>query len=111
MAKTRDELKRVILEKLNVVGVGETASADDMSTIEGYLDSRIADLVAAGVINGFDFNEVPETLFDQLATHIASAAAPAYGQASSLEAEAAAEAKMRRHRRPVASTPVKPDYF
>jgi hypothetical protein len=111
MPKTREELKRTILEKLNVVGVGETAPAEDIQTVDRYIDTRVADLVASGVINGFDFAAIPETLFDPLSTHIASAASPAFGQPSSAEAEAMAEAKMRRHLRPIASTPVQPDYF
>jgi hypothetical protein len=111
MPKTRDDLKRTILEKLNVVGVGEIASAEDMQTVDCYIDTRVADLVAAGVINGFEFSAIPETIFDPLANHIASAAAPSYGQASSAEAEAMSEAKMRRHLRPTASTPATPDYF
>lgn len=111
MPRTREELKRAILAKLNVVGVGEIASAEDIQTVDLHIDTRVAHLVASGVINGFDFSAIPETMFEDVATHVASAAAPDFGQPSSADAEARAEANLRRLLRPTASTPVKPDYF
>lgn len=111
MPKTREELKRAILGKLNVVGVGEIASAEDIQVVDLHIDTRVAHLVASGVINGFDFSAIPETVFDDVATHVASAAAPDFGQPSSPDAEARAEANLRRHLRPGSSRPARPDYF
>lgn len=111
MAKTRSELQRAILGKLNVVGVGETPAAEDTSKVDEHIATTVAQLVATRILHSVDLNAIPESIFDQLATHAAASAGPDFGQARNPDAQRQAEMEIARQRVARSSEPATPDYF
>lgn len=91
MAKERADLIQEVAETLNVTGVGETMSAEDRATIDARIEPKVAELSSRGILYVPDLDDIPDEVFDALATLVAEATAPAFGQprnpASRLEAE------------------------
>lgn len=78
---TRQDLILAVLERLNVVGVGQAPAAEDIATVGARLDGQLSQLARRGVVYVQDADDLDAELIDPLATIVASACAPAYGQA------------------------------
>lgn len=94
--KTRAELVTATLEELQIIGVNETASAEDSQAVLDRMDSVFADLGARNVVLQNIASDIPDEAFDHLAAILAWRLASRFGQggnaalmARSGEAEAA----------------------
>lgn len=92
---TRQDLILAVLERLNVVGVGQAPAAEDIATVSARLDGQLAQLARRGVVYVPDADTLDEELVDPLAAIIASACAPAYGQAPNRSTVIEAENTLR----------------
>jgi len=92
---TRAELIRRTLEKLNVVGVGEVAAAEDIQTAGGHVDDALTYLSQRGVFFGGSADDLNDGGMNSLADICRNFAAASYGQAYSEDAVIAAENHLR----------------
>ena len=80
MAKTRNDLAIAALEELQVAGVDEPPSAEDLATALGVMDSVFADLAARNVTLWLIGQTIEDAQFEHLARTIASRIAPRFGR-------------------------------
>lgn len=80
MTKTRDQLVARSLEKLRVVGSGQTASAEDTALVDAVVDPVMSSLATRQVFSWGDPDELPDEAFEHLADCVAHAAAPDFGK-------------------------------
>lgn len=98
MPKTRNNLAIAALEELQVVGADEPASADDLATVLGVMDSVFADLLARNVILWAISTEIDDAQFEHLARTLANRVAPRFGRGADavvISNAADAEEKLR----------------
>lgn len=94
MPKTRNELAVATLEELQVVGVDEPASAEDLNTVIGAMESVFADLLGRNVILWGISSEIEDAQFEHLACVLAKRVAPRFGRgADQVVRTSAAEAE------------------
>lgn len=65
--KTRDQYVDRILQKLGVVGAGQSADAEDQELVDGTVDATFADLSARNVYLVQDDDAIPVEAFEWLA--------------------------------------------
>lgn len=80
MPKTRNALAIATLEELQVVGADEPASAEDLATVLGVMDSVFADLLARNVILWGIGTDIEDAQFEHLARTLAGRIAPRFGR-------------------------------
>jgi len=77
---TRQDLIRETLKKLNVIAAGQVPEPEDVTAIDESIDGL---LVETGVYVGYYFNaddDIADEFIDPLATILANANAPSFGQ-------------------------------
>ena len=74
MSKTRAQIQFKVLAIITGGDVGAVPSAEDASTIDGYIDSETAELAADGTIYIDDPDDLPDELFLTFCKLVANAA-------------------------------------
>ncbi|OAP40360.1 hypothetical protein AU381_00075 [Sinorhizobium glycinis] len=92
--KTREELITATLQLLNAVAAGQAPEAEDVETIDGLVDSAVAELNRRDIIFFTDTQEFDDEFVDPLATYLANMAAPSFGQPRNPDSVAEAIARM-----------------
>ena len=95
MAKTRAMLVTRALEKLRVVGSGQTASAEDTQLVDKVVEPLMEDLSSRGIFAWGDENDLAENAFEHLAELLANATAGDFGKAASEQTRMLAEGRLR----------------
>lgn len=95
MARTRSDLIDEAADLLNIVGAGETLSAEDREKIDRRIDPKIADLSARRIVYIPDADEIEDAYFDALAALVAEASGPSFGQGRNSDARIASENLLR----------------
>lgn len=81
MSKLRADLVNRVLLDMDVVGLGQIASDDIYSDIDGRIDTIVAELNGRDVVN-IDLEEIDDALFEPLIEFIIAKAGPGYGRAA-----------------------------
>lgn len=88
MAKTRSELITEVLDQLGVLAAGQTPATEDVSKVDGKLNSVLDEISALDIITiddpgsvGPTGGEIPSEAFLALGTVIANRCAPSFGLA------------------------------
>jgi hypothetical protein len=102
MSKTRTDIQFKVLAVLTGGDVGQVPSAEDAATIDGYIDSEVAELNADGTAYIDDPDELDDAIFTVFCKLVANAAADEFGGRSD---EASAQALRNRLRVIVRQTP------
>lgn len=102
MSKTRAQIQFKALSILVGGDVGQAPSAEDAATLDGYIDSEVAELSSDGTIYIDDPAELPDELFTVFCKLVANAAADEFGGKSN---EQEAQALRNRLRVIVRQTP------
>jgi len=79
MSKTRQDIQFKVLAILVGGQVGTDPSAEDASTIDGYIDSQVAELNADGTVYIADPDDLDDGLFMEFCKLVANAAADEFG--------------------------------
>lgn len=82
MSKTRQDIQFKTIAILVGGDVGQTPSAEDADTIDGYIDSVIAELSTDGTIYIADPDDLDDSLFVTFCKLVANAAAEEFGAQS-----------------------------
>lgn len=84
MPKTQDDLIARALGKLNVVGAGETPSAEDGDLVRDVIPAKLAELERRGVYRVDNVEEIDEEAFLPLAAILARELATDFGASGEL---------------------------
>lgn len=79
MSKTRQDIQFKVIAILVGGDVGQDPSAEDAATIDGYIDSEVAELNADNTIYISDPDELDDALFTTFCKLVANAAAEEFG--------------------------------
>lgn len=79
MSKTRIELVNQALKNLGALAAGQTASADDFATVDGFVEPLFAQLAAENVVDVTDYDAIDDAIFLPLAVLLADAAKDEFG--------------------------------
>lgn len=79
MPKTRTDIQFKVLAILTGGDIGQTPSAEDASTIDGYIDDEVEELAADGTAYIGDADALPDELFTTFCKLVANAAADEFG--------------------------------
>ncbi|MGV2110151.1 hypothetical protein ACQZ46_02615 [Agrobacterium salinitolerans] len=93
--KTRTELIEATLKLLNAVGAGQAPAAEDVGEIDRIIDGVIEELNDINAYTNMNRDEFEDKHVDALATILAVAAAPAFGQAKNYDSKADAVMRLR----------------
>lgn len=80
MAKTQAELVTCALEKLKVVGIGQTASAGVFQKVNDRVNPVMSSLSRRGIFQWGDPDDLPDEAFETLADLLAHASAGRFGK-------------------------------
>lgn len=114
MTVLRDDLVLAALKLLQADGgAGQSPAPEDMLEIDSILDGKLAELNRRGIFYADDNSQFDDEYEDPLATILANAAAPKFGQARNPDSVARAEATLREMRNStyVPGTTLAVDYF
>lgn len=95
MSKTRAQIQFKVLAILTGGDVGFAPSAEDASTIDGYIDDEVAELAADGTIYIDDPNDLGDELFLTFCKLVANAAADEFGGQSNEQIALAERNRLR----------------
>lgn len=95
MSKTRAQIQFKVLAIITGGDVGFAPSAEDASTIDGYIDDEVAELAADGTIYIDDPDDLPDELFLTFCKLVANAAADEFGGQSNEQAALAYRNRLR----------------
>lgn len=95
MTKTREQLVSRALQKLKVVGTGQTASAEDTQLVDDEIEPVMADLAARGIWTWGDPDEIDDAAFVHLADIIANSVAGDFGMQQDETVRLSAERRLR----------------
>lgn len=79
MSKTRQQIQFKVVAILVGGDVGAPVSAEDAETIDGYIDSEVAELNADGTTYISDPDDLDDALFTTFCKLVANAAADEFG--------------------------------
>ncbi len=79
MTKSRTDIQFKVLAILTGGDVGQTPSAEDATTIDGYIDDEVDELNADGTVYISDPDQLPNELFVSFCKLVANAAADEFG--------------------------------
>ena len=79
MSKTRQDIQFKTIAILVGGDVGQTPSAEDADTIDGYIDSEVAEMNADGTTYIADPDDLDDSLFTTFCKLVANAAAEEFG--------------------------------
>lgn len=92
MAKTQAELVSAVLQDLDALGIGATASAEDTAVVTGRIAPLYADLAGRRILVVPDTNAIADQAFPALVRLLAETCAPMFGRKTDADAVKAAEA-------------------
>lgn len=107
--KTTQQLATRVLERLRVIGAGETPTDADAASIKSLYSGTFKEIEVDNVA-WWDEDSIPEEAFEALADFIAGRAAPDHGLARP-DLEESGMARLRRLSADVGSSIVTGDYF
>jgi hypothetical protein len=112
MAKSRTNLVNRALEKLLVVGAGQTADSEDVEKVDAIVTSVLEALSADQIYTVADEDDIEESAFEWIAEVLAVASASDFGQAPDFARREYAEKRLVRltASRP-SKEPLAVDYF
>lgn len=96
MAKTRVNLVNRALEKLLVVGAGQTADSEDVEKVDAIVDSVLEALSDDQIFTVADVDDIQESAFEWIAEILAIASASDFGQATDYAKREYAEKRLLR---------------
>lgn len=112
MTYTREQLVGIALRRLGIPGAGQTASAEDTQAVDEYVGSVMADLSRRNIFQWGDPDQIDDAAAQHLATILADAAAPDFGQPQDDQRRLMAESRLRLLDQAVLSgQPLRVDYF
>jgi hypothetical protein len=79
MAKTRNDLAILALQQLQIIGVGQSARADDLELVKSKLDPLHDELLERDVIPELDLDALPDAYFSAFGDRLAAECAAAFG--------------------------------
>jgi len=82
MSRTRQDIQFKVVAILTGGDIGQQPSAEDASTIDGYIDDEVAELNADGTIYISDPDELDDSLFITFCKLVANAAADEFAAKS-----------------------------
>ncbi len=110
--KTLQELETEAFAILTGMDPNSSPAAEDLATIETYVDPLLAQLATDRIIYIADRNEIPNAVFLPLSRLLANVAGPKYGSPMNTDARREDEAALRRIAAGMATyEPARPDYF
>ena len=95
MSKPREDLINEVANLLNIVGVGETVSAEDRVRIDGAIDPKFAELSRRRIVHVQDADDIDDEYFDSLASLVAESCGPAFGIPKNAAARLESEDRLR----------------
>jgi hypothetical protein len=95
ITKDRDALVERALQKLGVVGSGQSADAEDAALVDGVVDAVLGDLAARKVYCVGNEDEIEVAGFEWLAMLLANAVAEDFGRTMDPGKQAYAESRLR----------------
>lgn len=112
MAKTRANLVDRALEKLLVVGAGQTPDSEDQEKVDGVVDAVLGQLEDDEIFTVSDQSDIQLSAFEWIAEILAMAVASDFGQPTDMARREYAEKRLMR----ISSTnptkePLAVDYF
>lgn len=79
MSKTRQDIQFKVIAILVGGDIGQEPSAEDAATIDGYIDTQVAELNADGTTYIADPDDLDDALFDSFCKLVANVAADEFG--------------------------------
>jgi len=79
MAKTRLELVNQALSNLGVLAAGQTAAAEDIASVDAFVDGLLRRLALNDIVHIGSANEIDEEYFHPVAILLADAAKAEFG--------------------------------
>lgn len=86
MSKTRAQIQFKVLAILTGGDVGQIPSAEDATTIDGYIDSQVDELNADGLVYIADPDDLQDGLFQTFCNLVANVASDEFGGKSNEQA-------------------------
>lgn len=77
--KSREQLVNRALQKLRVLGAGQTASAEDYKVVDDVVEPVLSELSTRSVYGYGNPDKIEDDAFEHLATCVAQATAPDFG--------------------------------
>lgn len=96
MAKTRVQLVNRALEKLLVVGAGQTADSEDVAKVDAIVDSVLEALSDDEIFTVPDVDDIQESAFEWIADVLAVASASDFGMQTDIARREYAEKRLLR---------------
>jgi hypothetical protein len=96
MAKTRVNLVNRALEKLLVVGAGQTADSEDVEKVNDAVTAVLEGLSDDQIFTVADEDDIQESAFEWIAEVLAMAVAPDFGQPADIQRREYAEKRLMR---------------
>lgn len=93
--KTRAQLVTRALQKLGIVGEGQSENADDAAQVDASVDAVLADLAARGIIDIAAEDQIEVAVFEWLAICLAGMVAMDFGNSFDPALVERAEYKLR----------------
>lgn len=110
--KTRDDLVSRALNKLGVIGAGQTAATEDTAQVDGTVDSVMSDLATRQIFAWGDPDDIDQDAFEHLADCLAVANARDYGLQPDDNVRLMAESRLRQlNLTALSGQPQSVDYF
>jgi hypothetical protein len=80
MSRTKQELIDNLLLDLNVIGLGQTASAEESDFVSANITSALAELNARDVVNVLDEDAIDDAVFQPLNDLLMARLGPSFGR-------------------------------
>jgi hypothetical protein len=96
LTKTRADLVTRALQKLSVIGAGQSADAEDSELVDSFVDSTLVALSSDRIVTVADEAAIPIDWFESIAELLAYNAATDFGRPKDEVGKLAAETRLRR---------------
>lgn len=93
--KSRQELITRTLQRLGVIGAGQTAAAEDVAAVDAEIEPVMSDLATRNIFNWGDPDEYDEDAFLHLVMILANSLAEDFGKAMDDSKRLYAERRLR----------------
>lgn len=84
---TKAELRNKVLQKLGIIGAGETPSSDDQTLVEEAYDSAYVYLRSLHLVSWGSSDDIPTYAVNPVRNYVASQVANEYGKNRNVEEE------------------------
>lgn len=93
--QSKQALIRRALQKVKVLAAGQAPAAEDVKVVDDLIVPLLSDLSIRDIYQFGDPDKIEDEAFEHLATILASAIAPDFGQASDEQVRLLAESRLR----------------